>query len=76
MPRVRNQLPRGTGVRGGVIGHPPDALFGEMADLAQQFHWPADQLMGLTHHERRRWLREVARLEARAATAAQEPAWP
>jgi hypothetical protein len=58
-----------------VIGHPPDALFAEMAELAQQFHWPADQLMGLTHHERRRWLREAARIEARTV-AAQETAWP
>ena len=50
-----------------MIGHPTDALFEEMAELAARFHWPRDELMSLTHHERRRWLREVARIEAREA---------
>lgn len=45
-----------------MIGHPEDALFTEMADLASRFHWSHDQLMALSHHERRRWLREADRL--------------
>jgi hypothetical protein len=57
-----------------VIGHPADALFEEMAELAARFHWPHDQLMNLTHHERRRWLREVARIDAREQ-ALQEESW-
>jgi hypothetical protein len=52
-----------------VIGHPPDALFEEMAELAGRFHWSRDQLMSLTHHERRRWLRELER-------AGEDTAWP
>jgi hypothetical protein len=44
-----------------VIGHPPDALFAEMAYLARHFHWPRDEVVALTHHERRRWVQEVGR---------------
>jgi hypothetical protein len=49
-----------------VIGHRADALFAEMAELAAEFHWPRDEIMRLTHHERRRWLREVERARALA----------
>jgi hypothetical protein len=62
-----------------VIGHPPDALFEEMAELADRFHWSREELMTLTHHERRRWLREVARIEARERAQALEEEsqpWP
>jgi hypothetical protein len=62
-----------------VIGHPADALFEEMAELAARFHWPREELMTLTHHERRRWLREVARIEARERAQTLEPQdqpWP
>jgi Phage P2 GpE len=61
-----------------VIGHPADALFEEMADLAARFHWSREELMSLTHHERRRWLREAARIEAREAAReveAQDGPW-
>jgi hypothetical protein len=47
-----------------MIGHPPDSLFGEMAYLAWVAHWPHDQLMSMTHDERRRWLREFDRIAA------------
>jgi hypothetical protein len=56
-----------------VIGHPADALFEEMAELADRFHWSRDELMSLTHHERRRWLREVTRIEARDLAPQEEP---
>jgi hypothetical protein len=56
-----------------VIGHPLDALFGEMAELGLRFHWPPDQLMSLTHDERRNWLRELSRIDARAEEEA--PQW-
>jgi hypothetical protein len=62
-----------------VIGHPADALFEEMAELAERFHWSRDELMDLTHHERRRWLHEVDRLTARErarSLAEQEQPWP
>ena len=62
-----------------MIGHPADALFEEMAELAERFHWSREELMTLTHHERRRWLREVARIDARERARLLEPeapTWP
>jgi hypothetical protein len=60
-----------------VIGHPADALFEEMAELAARFHWARDELMSLTHHERRRWLRELSRIEARErALEPEDQPWP
>jgi hypothetical protein len=61
-----------------MIGHPSDELFGEMAYLARLAHWPHDQLMSLTHDERRRWVHEFDRLVAREAEGAGtgEPTWP
>lgn len=47
-----------------MIGHPSEELFGEMAYLARLAHWPHDQLMSLTHDERRTWVREFERLLA------------
>lgn len=58
-----------------MIGHRSDALFEEMAYIAMGFHWPHDQVMGLTHHERRRWVRELTRHAEAAASEGQQP-WP
>jgi hypothetical protein len=44
-----------------VIGHLPDALFAEMAHIARHFHWSRSEVAALTHHERRRWVREIDR---------------
>lgn len=61
-----------------MIGHPSDALFEEMAYLAWQAHWQHHELMSLTHHERRRWVREFQRLAAMEHDnlGSQEIAWP
>jgi hypothetical protein len=36
-----------------------------VAYLAYYLHWPYSQIMSLNHLERRRWSREVARLNER-----------
>jgi hypothetical protein len=60
-----------------VIGHPASALFEEMAVIALHFHWQHDELLGLTHRERRRWLREIDRALQRAEqTVSEAPQWP
>jgi hypothetical protein len=61
-----------------MIGHPSETLFEEMAYLAWLVHWPHDQLMTMTHHERRRWVHELGRIAAQASDPATtgETAWP
>ena len=57
---------RGGGRRiGGALGRHPERLFEEVAYLAYYLHWPHSQIMSLDHLERRRWAREVARLNER-----------
>lgn len=50
---------------GGVTRYPLDELFGEVAFLAYHLHWDHDQLMGLEHVDRRRWVAEVSDLNRR-----------
>jgi hypothetical protein len=40
----------------------PDELYAEMAVLAAGLGWSADDVFGLEHAQRRRWLAEVASL--------------
>lgn len=42
-----------------------DRLYAEAAYVAYHFHWPADQILGLTHAERGRWVAEIARINKR-----------
>ncbi len=48
-----------------MIGYPSDRLFEEVAYLAYYFHWPYEQIMGLEHRERQKWVAEVARINRR-----------
>ncbi len=40
--------------------YPQEQLYQEMAFLAYYLHWDRDELMRLSHQERRRWCREVS----------------
>ncbi|MGX8904712.1 DUF6760 family protein [Streptomyces netropsis] len=40
--------------------HPADRLYEEITYIAYHFHWGHASLLGLTHHERRRWVRSIA----------------
>jgi hypothetical protein len=33
-----------------------------MTFIAYYLHWPADQILGLEHPERRRWVAEISRI--------------
>jgi hypothetical protein len=48
-----------------VTGYPSERLYEEVAYLAYHFHWPYDQIMRLDHHERQRWVNEVAKINRR-----------
>lgn len=45
-----------------MTGYPSDRLHEEVAYLSYYLHWPYEQVMSLDHHERRRWVEEVARM--------------
>jgi len=44
--------------------YPLDRLYEEVAYLAYHTHWSRDSLLSLEHDERRRWIAELARLQA------------
>lgn len=48
-----------------MMGYPSERLHEEVAYIAYHFHWPRDQIMGLEHHERQRWVAEIARMNTR-----------
>jgi hypothetical protein len=50
-----------------VIGYPLEQLYGEVAFVAFHFHWPHDQIMGLEHVERRRWVSEISEINRRVS---------
>lgn len=42
-----------------------DRLFEEVAYIAYYFHWPHDEVMNMEHHDRRRWVAEIAKINRR-----------
>ncbi|MSM38814.1 MAG: hypothetical protein GJT30_04225 [Geobacter sp.] len=65
MPPLRRAV-RGRGERlGGSIGYPSERLSEEVAYIAYHFHWPHDEIMGMEHRERQRWVDEIARINER-----------
>jgi hypothetical protein len=40
-------------------------MFEEVAYLSRYLHWSYDEVMGLDHRERQRWVGEVARMNER-----------
>jgi len=57
--------------------YPSERLFEEVAYLAYHFHWPYEQIVGLDHRERQRWVAEIAKINRRLndATSAEAPTW-
>lgn len=45
--------------------YPSDRLLEEVAYIAYHFHWPYEQVVGMDHLERRRWVREIVRINER-----------
>ena len=44
------------------MAYPVADLYGEMAFIASHFHWGSETLMTMPHAERRRWCREISRI--------------
>ncbi len=45
--------------------YPLPQLYEEMAFIAFHFHWPNAELMALEHAERRRWCRQISKINRR-----------
>jgi hypothetical protein len=48
-----------------VIGYPLKALHEEVAFIAYHFHWSRDEVLGLEHRERQRWVEEISGIHQR-----------
>jgi len=69
---MRERLRDGGGIRGGIIGYPPERIYEEVAFLAYHFHWDYDTLMGLEHRERRKWCEEVSSINKKIGGGGEE----
>ncbi len=54
-----------------MTGYPSERLFEEVAYVAYYFHWTYDDVMRLEHHERQRWVAEIARIHERMSLETQ-----
>jgi len=44
------------------VGYPLEQAYREVAFIAYHFHWPHDEILGLEHMERRRWVGEISEI--------------
>jgi hypothetical protein len=52
-----------------------DRLYEEIAYIAYHFHWSRDEIMGIPHKERHRWVKEISESNKKINKAAEpEPA--
>ena len=47
------------------MSYPSERLFEEVAYIAYYFHWPYEQILDLDHHERQRWVKQIAHINER-----------
>ncbi|MGD2207086.1 MAG: hypothetical protein PVH17_09930 [Anaerolineae bacterium] len=55
-----------------MIVYPLDRLYEEMAYIAYHFHWPYSEIMHMDHQERQRWVDEIAAINTRLNSMAEE----
>ncbi len=65
LPPLRRRLRGGPRCAGGMTGYPSDRLHEEVAYVAWHLHWSYQEVMGMEHAERLRWVDEVAALNQR-----------
>ena len=66
MPDLRAPLRSGAAARGGIVGHPLDGLFEEVAYIAYHFGWSLDCIMALEHGDRHQFVDHISQLNERA----------
>jgi hypothetical protein len=47
------------------VTYAPARLYEEIAYIAYHFHWQREEILDLTHAERRQWVTEIARINTR-----------
>ncbi|MGE0642609.1 MAG: DUF6760 family protein [Nitrospira sp.] len=65
MPPLSCEFSTGDVVPGGSLGYPSERLAEEVAYLSYHFHWPAGEVLSLDHHERKRWVAEIIKINQR-----------
>ena len=53
----------------GCVDLSPGRLYREVALIACHFHWPHEELLGMSRRERRVWLEEIGRINRETAKA-------
>jgi hypothetical protein len=48
-----------------MTGYPSKALYEEVAYIAYHFHWGLDEILGMEHRERHRWVTEIGKINRR-----------
>lgn len=71
MSRVQPCLRDGAELPGGIGGYPLEQLYEEVAYIAYYFHWPLEHILELEHAERRQWVEEVAKINAKLSEPTQ-----
>jgi hypothetical protein len=59
MPALRIRAHRGGATAGGIAGYPVDRVHHEVAFLGRHVHWTLEEVLGLDHAQRQRWVAEV-----------------
>lgn len=62
MSPMRPPVSSGADPVGGVISYPSERLHEEVACIAYYFHWSLEDIVSLSHGDRRRWVKEIAKL--------------
>lgn len=52
--------------------YPQERLYQEMTFLSYYLHWSRDEVMRLSHQERRRWCREVSTVNKKLSNTDQK----
>ena len=66
---MRNAHRRGYLAPGGILGYPLERINEEVAYLAYYLHWQPEDLLDMEHGDRRMWVRQVADIHRRVASA-------
>ena len=59
---MRKAIRDGIRLPGGIVSYPLEKIYREVAYIAYHFHWSRDEIMDMTHSERRVWVKEISKI--------------